>query len=144
MAVTVPPNGVAGLSHYRKMRDRASYAFALVSVAAGHQLEGGTIKDVRIALGGVAHKPWRAERAEASPVTALSAAKANGAEPGLFKGESLKQKVGDAKAALATAPHKVDVLYTTPRRHHNPIELHACTLAWEGDTLRGSPMPRRR
>jgi CO/xanthine dehydrogenase Mo-binding subunit len=66
------------------------------------------------------------------------------ARPVLFMGESLKQKVGDAKAALATAPHKVDVLYTTPRHHHSPIELHACTLAWEGDTLRGSPMRPRR
>ena len=51
-------------------------------------------------------------------------------------GEPLKQKVGDAEAALAAAPHKVDVVYTTPRHHHSPIELHACTLAWEGDTLR--------
>jgi xanthine dehydrogenase YagR molybdenum-binding subunit len=59
-------------------------------------------------------------------------------------GESLKQKVGDAEAALAAAPHKVDVVYTTPRHHHSPIELHACTLAWEGDTLRGSTMSRGR
>ena len=51
---------------YRKVRDRASYAFALVSVAAGLEMEGGKIKDVRLALGGVAHKPWRAERAEAA------------------------------------------------------------------------------
>jgi xanthine dehydrogenase YagS FAD-binding subunit len=65
-AVTVPSNGVAARSHYRKVRDRASYAFALVSVAAGLEMEGGTIKDVRLALGGVAHKPWRAERAEAA------------------------------------------------------------------------------
>jgi xanthine dehydrogenase YagS FAD-binding subunit len=66
IAVTLPPNGIAARSHYRKVRDRASYAFALVSVAAGLEMEGGTIKDVRIALGGVAHKPWRAERAEAA------------------------------------------------------------------------------
>jgi xanthine dehydrogenase YagS FAD-binding subunit len=65
IAVTVPPNGVAVRSSYRKVRDRASYAFALVSVAAGLEMEGGMIKDVRIALGGVAHKPWRAERVEA-------------------------------------------------------------------------------
>ena len=73
---------------------------------------------------------------EESPVTKLSAAKAKGTEPGFFLGESLKQKVGDAEAALATAPRKVDIVYTTPRHHHAPIELHACTLAWEGDTLR--------
>ena len=42
-----------------KIRDRLSYAFALVSVAAALELEGGTIKDARVALGGVAHKPWR-------------------------------------------------------------------------------------
>jgi xanthine dehydrogenase YagS FAD-binding subunit len=65
-AVTLPPNKVAACSSYRKVRDRASYAFALVSVAAGLEMEGGTIKDVRLALGGVAHKPWRAERAEAA------------------------------------------------------------------------------
>ena len=46
------------------MRDRASYAFALVSVAAALELDGGTVKDVRLALGGVAHKPWRAWKAE--------------------------------------------------------------------------------
>ena len=65
IAVTLPPNGIAARSSYRKVRDRASYAFALVSVATGLEMEEGVIKDVRIALGGVAHKPWRAERAEA-------------------------------------------------------------------------------
>jgi xanthine dehydrogenase YagS FAD-binding subunit len=65
-AVTLPPNGIATRSAYRKVRDRASYAFALVSVAAGLEMDGDMIKDVRIALGGVAHKPWRAERAEAA------------------------------------------------------------------------------
>jgi xanthine dehydrogenase YagS FAD-binding subunit len=51
-------------SAYIKVRDRLSYAFALVSVAAALDLDGGTIRDVRIALGGVAHKPWRVEDAE--------------------------------------------------------------------------------
>ena len=46
------------------MRDRASYAFALVSVAAALKIEDGMIRDVRLALGGVAHKPWRATAAE--------------------------------------------------------------------------------
>ena len=64
--MTLPPNGFAARSCYRKVRDRASYAFALVSVAAGLEMDGATIKDVHIALGGVAHKPWRAERAEAA------------------------------------------------------------------------------
>jgi xanthine dehydrogenase YagS FAD-binding subunit len=58
------------------VRDRASYAFALVSVAAALELQGNTVKDVRLALGGVAHKPWRAWKAEAAlkgrPATAES------------------------------------------------------------------------
>ncbi|MCQ9165200.1 MULTISPECIES: xanthine dehydrogenase family protein subunit M [unclassified Arthrobacter] len=64
-AVDLPP-GSHRRSAYRKVRDRASFAFALVSVAAVVELadDGGTIAGVRIALGGVAHKPWRAERAE--------------------------------------------------------------------------------
>ena len=61
------PAATAGLhSTYRKVRDRASYAFALVSVAAALTVEDGTITDARLALGGVAHKPWRARIAEAA------------------------------------------------------------------------------
>ncbi|HEX4063565.1 MAG TPA: xanthine dehydrogenase family protein subunit M [Streptosporangiaceae bacterium] len=56
---------VSGRSAYRKVRDRASYAFALVSVAAVLRIEDGTIADVCLALGGVAPKPWRAKQAEA-------------------------------------------------------------------------------
>jgi xanthine dehydrogenase YagS FAD-binding subunit len=63
-AVELPPLPMAARSTYRKVRDRASYAFALVSVAAALELEGDTVKDVRLALGGVAHKPWRAWKAE--------------------------------------------------------------------------------
>ena len=63
-AVEVPPLPFAARSAYRKVRDRASYAFALVSVAAALDLDGGTVRDVRLALGGVATKPWRAWRAE--------------------------------------------------------------------------------
>ena len=58
------PAGDYRRSHYRKVRDRASYAFALVSVAAAMTMDGGTIKTARVALGGVAHKPWRATDAE--------------------------------------------------------------------------------
>jgi xanthine dehydrogenase YagS FAD-binding subunit len=64
VAVTLPPLPIAARSRYRKVRDRASYAFALVSVAAAIKVEDGVVQDVRIALGGVAHKPWRAARAE--------------------------------------------------------------------------------
>ncbi|MGI8650315.1 MAG: FAD binding domain-containing protein [Rubrobacter sp.] len=66
-AVNVPPMEprFATNSKYRKVRDRASYAFALVSVAAALDVsEDGTVGDVRLALGGVAHKPWRATKAE--------------------------------------------------------------------------------
>jgi xanthine dehydrogenase YagS FAD-binding subunit len=63
-AVDLPPLAFATNSRYRKVRDRASYAFALVSVAAVLDVADGAVRDVRIALGGVAHKPWRAEQAE--------------------------------------------------------------------------------
>jgi len=62
--VELPPLAFAHRSTYRKVRDRSSYAFALVSVAAALDIEGGAIRDVRLALGGVAHKPWRATKAE--------------------------------------------------------------------------------
>lgn len=65
-AIELPPVSAGARSTYRKVRDRASYAFALVSVAAVAHIEGGTVKDVRLALGGVAHKPWRAVKAEAA------------------------------------------------------------------------------
>jgi xanthine dehydrogenase YagS FAD-binding subunit len=58
-AVELPPQGFATHYTYLKIRDRLSYAFALVSVAAGLELDGDIIKDSRLALGGVAHKPWR-------------------------------------------------------------------------------------
>jgi xanthine dehydrogenase YagS FAD-binding subunit len=63
-SIQVPALGFAKNSLYRKLRDRASYAFALVSVAAALEVENGAIKNVRLALGGVAHKPWRAFQAE--------------------------------------------------------------------------------
>jgi len=70
--VELPPLAFGATSTYRKVRDRASYAFALVSVAAALKLEGDRIADIRIAFGGVAHKPWRATRAEAALRGALA------------------------------------------------------------------------
>jgi xanthine dehydrogenase YagS FAD-binding subunit len=64
LGVDLPALPFADRSHYRKVRDRASYAFALVSVAAAIDIADGAVRDVRIALGGVAHKPWRATLAE--------------------------------------------------------------------------------
>jgi xanthine dehydrogenase YagS FAD-binding subunit len=65
-AVELPPRGFAANYTYLKIRDRMSYAFALVSVAAALGLEGQTIKEARLVLGGVAHKPWRNASAEAA------------------------------------------------------------------------------
>jgi xanthine dehydrogenase YagS FAD-binding subunit len=64
IAIELPSNNFADHSYYLKVRDRASYAFALVAVAAGLELNGNKIAGARLAMGGVAHKPWRALRAE--------------------------------------------------------------------------------
>lgn len=64
LSVELPPLDVARGSRYRKIRDRSSYAFALVSIAAAVSTSDGIISDVRLALGGVAAKPWRAFEAE--------------------------------------------------------------------------------
>lgn len=77
-------------NHYLKVRDRASYAFALVSVAAALQMEGGKIWDARLALGGVAHKPWRNWGIELM---------LKGKEPS----EALFKEVADHELKLATA-----------------------------------------
>ena len=63
-AIELPPKGFSANYSYLKIRDRLSYAFALVSVAAALELDGDTIKEARLALGGVAHKPWRVTTAE--------------------------------------------------------------------------------
>ncbi len=88
-AVELPPLPMARRSTYRKVRDRSSYAFALVSVAAALELGAdGTIRDVRLALGGVAHKPWRAHAAEA----VLRGARAD---------EAIFRRAADAELAAA-------------------------------------------
>ncbi len=65
-SIELPPLSFGVNSSYRKIRDRASYAFALVSVAAAIDIHDGVVRDVRLALGGVAPKPWRAHKAEAA------------------------------------------------------------------------------
>jgi xanthine dehydrogenase YagS FAD-binding subunit len=65
-AIELPAQGFASNYSYLKIRDRLSYAFALVSVAAALKLDGGRIREIRLAVGGVAHKPWRNEAAEAA------------------------------------------------------------------------------
>jgi CO/xanthine dehydrogenase FAD-binding subunit len=63
--VELPPPDAGMRSRYRKVRDRASYAFAITAVAGALRVEDGRVADIRIALGGVSTKPWRARRAEA-------------------------------------------------------------------------------
>ena len=70
-AIELPPKGFATNYSYLKIRDRLSYAFALVAVAAALEIENGAIKEARLALGGVAHRPWRDRQAEVA--TARSA-----------------------------------------------------------------------
>ncbi len=101
-AVELPSLPLAARSTYRKVRDRASYAFALVSVAAAVAVEDGTVRDVRLALGGVAHKPWRALKAEAAlrggPATAAAFRAAAEAE----LAEAVPLKDNGFKIELAT------------------------------------------
>jgi len=104
-SVTLPPPRFAKNAFYLKVRDRNSYAFALISVAAGLEMDGGNIKSAGLALGGVALKPWRKPEAEqalsgkpASPETFRQAAGillagAKGYEHNAFKIEMAKQGV---------------------------------------------------
>ncbi|MGQ4419215.1 xanthine dehydrogenase family protein subunit M, partial [Streptomyces sp. SAS_269] len=62
--VSLPPAPVAAHSRYRKVRERASYAFAIGSVAAALDIRDGVVRDARLALGAVASRPWRAHAAE--------------------------------------------------------------------------------
>lgn len=64
VAVDLPDGPFAKNVHYHKIRDRASYAFALISVAVALDISNGTVRDARLAMGGVAHKPWRLPAAE--------------------------------------------------------------------------------
>ncbi len=69
-------------------------------------------------------------------VTSFVEAKANGTDTGVMRGMPLKMESGNTDKALSAAPYTVDLSYTTPRQNHNAIELHACTVAWDGGTLR--------
>jgi len=105
-AIALPPSSVAARSAYRKVRDRASYAFALISVAAVLEVENGAVKEVRLALGGVAAKPWRAYKAE-----------------GLLRG-------GPATGSAFAAAAEAELANAAPL-HHNAfkIELAKRTIA---------------
>jgi xanthine dehydrogenase YagS FAD-binding subunit len=109
VAVDLPAMPFAKRSHYLKVRDRASYAFALVSVAAALDLDANkTVKAARVALGGVAHKPWRAEKVEkelagkkADEKTFRAAAEAELAAAKGYKNNSFKIEL--AKRAIVRA-----------------------------------------
>lgn len=102
--VELPPLPVAARSRYVKVRERASFEFALVSVAAALEVADGIVGDVRLALGGVAHKPWRAERAEAelrgAPATPAAFDRAADAE--LARAEPLEDNAYKVTLARAT------------------------------------------
>ncbi|MGH9158947.1 MAG: FAD binding domain-containing protein [Vicinamibacteraceae bacterium] len=66
VAIALPRSTFAKNSYYLKVRDRASYAFALVAVAVALEMDGGSIRQARVVLGGVAHMPWRSQEAEAA------------------------------------------------------------------------------
>ena len=116
-AVELPALPIAARSTYRKVRDRASYAFALVSVAAALELDGDTIEDVRLALGGVAPKPWRASKAEEAlrgePATGDSFRAA--AEAELAAAAPLRDNAFKIELASRTIAAVLDEL-TEPRR----------------------------
>ena len=113
IAVTLPPARFASNAYYLKARDRNSYAFALISVAAGLEMSGATIKSAGLALGGVAHKPWRSEPAERSLAGAtpgpdafrkaadLALANAKGYEHNAFKIEMARQGIVRALTVAA-------------------------------------------
>jgi xanthine dehydrogenase YagS FAD-binding subunit len=111
-AVEVPRTAVAGRSRYLKLRDRATFEFAVVSVAVALDLRGRTVRDVRLAFGGVATTPWRSPAAEAvlrgrvlTPATAAEAGRAlvRGAVPGEDNGF----KVELVQRALAEVLHEL-------------------------------------
>ncbi|RYG46151.1 xanthine dehydrogenase family protein subunit M [bacterium] len=108
LGVDLPAIAYGKGSHYLKVRDRASYAFALVSVACAVDVAGGQIREARLALGGVAHKPWRAEAAEAylkgKPANAETFRRAAEAELKPAKGyEHNKFKIELAKRSIVRA-----------------------------------------
>ena len=107
-SIEIPSNNFGDHSYYLKVRDRSSYAFALISVAAALDVSSGQIKQVRIAMGGVAHKPWRALEAEKYLVgKAATEASFTGAAEAEMKGakplEHNKFKVELGKRAIVRA-----------------------------------------
>jgi xanthine dehydrogenase YagS FAD-binding subunit len=112
VAVVLPPSAPARRSAYRKVRDRASFSFAVVSLAAALELDGDTVRDVRLAFGGVAHVPWRATAAEAAlrgaPATEESFRRAADAE--LAQAEPLRDNAFKVPLASNVLVHALTEL----------------------------------
>jgi xanthine dehydrogenase YagS FAD-binding subunit len=116
LAVELPPSRFAAHSHYLKVRDRSSYAFALVSVAAALHQQDGKVLDARIVLGGVAHKPWRVKNAElqliggpldGGTIEAAARASVEGAQPlqdNAFKVDLARRAVVQALQVAEASP----------------------------------------
>ena len=109
-AIDLPALAFATRSAYRKVRDRSSYAFALVSVAAALDLRHGIVQDVRLALGGVAPKPWRAWKAEAAlrglpatPANVLAAARIELADARPLRDNAFKAELAERTLAAVVA-----------------------------------------
>ncbi|HEY7905013.1 MAG TPA: xanthine dehydrogenase family protein subunit M [Casimicrobiaceae bacterium] len=109
-AVLLPPPRFRRHAYYLKLRDRASYAFALVSAAVALDVDDGTVRAARIAMGGVAHKPWRAadaesrlvgQRADDAAFTAAARVALSGAVP--LPGNAFKVDLGERAVARALA-----------------------------------------
>lgn len=100
-SVELPPSKFAQHSYYLKVRDRQSYAFALVSVAAGLELDGTTIKSAGLALGGVAPKPWRSAEAEQALIGAPATADTFRKAADLVVADAKPQKYNAFKVELA-------------------------------------------
>ena len=149
-AAEAAPGVVLVMTHRNAPRLKPSPAFGSAAKAAGGD-DVPVMQDDRVHWNGqpvalvLADTQEQADHAKTlirvtyeaeAAVTSLAQGRAAGATPGKFHGEPLKLEIHDAEASLAAAPHKVDLTYTTPRHSHNPIELHAATLAWDGDDLR--------
>ena len=125
VSVEVPSQDFGPNHTYLKMRDRQSYAFALVSVAVGLVMDGSRIAGARIALGGVAHKPWRVPEAEELLIGAVAEADAFEAAPGATATTA-------SRSSWPTGPSSVR--WARPRRPHrnrrptsaSPERPHPC------------------
>ncbi|RYG33702.1 MAG: xanthine dehydrogenase family protein subunit M, partial [Burkholderiales bacterium] len=107
VSVDVPDEGFGQNHTYLKLRDRLSYAFALISVAAAMRIEKGVIADARLALGGVAHKPWRDVEAEALLI---------GREPDLSVFGAVADKVMSEARGFGGNDFKIDLARRAIRR----------------------------